>query len=127
MVYIVNTRGCYSVERDLASIRNRLFTAITRSKEWVRVLGVGESMVKLQSEYEALKARNFELRLIYPTPEQRAYLRVIHQDMTTEGSKRLRNRERILNDLREDFESGEVHLEALDEENIARFKKIFTE
>ena len=124
MVYIVNAQECYSSGRDLARIRNRLFTAITRSKAWVRVLGVGEAMEKLKAEYEALKARNFELRFTYPTPEQRAYLRVIHRDMTTKGSRRLGHRDRDLNDLLEDLESGEVQIEDLDEETIARFKKI---
>ncbi len=127
MVYIVNAQECYSAGRDLASVRNRLFTAITRSKAWVRVLGVGESMVKLKSEYDALKARDFELQFTYPTPEQRAYLRVIHRDMITEGPKRLWNRDRNLNELLEDLESGKVHIEDLDEETIARFKKILAE
>ena len=63
IVYTVNAQDCYSASRVLASIRNVLVTAITRSKAWVRVLGVGETMVKLKSEYEALKARNLELRL----------------------------------------------------------------
>ncbi len=67
------------------------------------------------------------MRFIYLTLEQRAYLRVIHWEMITEGSKCLGNRERYLYDLVEDFESGEVHLEALDEENTARFMKIFAE
>ena len=124
MVYIVNAQECYTAGRDLASVRNRLFTAITRSKAWVRVLGVGEAMVKLKSEYDALKANDFELRFTYPTPEQRAYLRVIHRDMTTDESRRLGNRYTNLNDLLEDLESGEVHIEDLDEETIARFKKI---
>lgn len=124
MVYIVNAQDCYSAGRDLASVRNRLFTAITRSKAWVRVLGVGNSMVKLTSEYEALKARNFELRFTYPTAEQRAYLRVIHRDMTTAGSKRLRNSDENLHDLLKDLESGAVHLEDLNEQTIARLKRI---
>ena len=44
MVYIVNAQDCHSAAWNLASIRNRLFTAITRSKAWVRVLGVGNGM-----------------------------------------------------------------------------------
>ena len=55
------------------------------------------------------------------------YLRVIHRDMTTEGSKRPGNRDANLNDLLEDLESGKVHLEDLDDETIARFKKILGE
>ena len=127
MVYIVNAQDCHSTARNLAVVRNRLFTAITRSKAWVRVLGVGESMTKLKSEYEALKARNFELRFTYPTTKQRARLRLIHRDMATEESGRLENRDRNLNDLLEDLESGAVRIEDLDEGTLARFKKVLRE
>ena len=36
MVYIINAQDCHSSARNLATIRNRLFTAITRSKSWIR-------------------------------------------------------------------------------------------
>ena len=126
MVYIINAQDCHSAVRNLASIRNRLFTAITRSKAWVRVLGIGESMAKLKSEYEKLRAQNFELRFTYPTSDQRENLRVIHRDMTTEESKRLKNRNKGLDDLLNELESGELHIEDLNEETIARFKIILT-
>lgn len=124
MVYIINAHECHSAVRNLARIRNRLFTAITRSKAWVRVLGYGESMALLKSEFEKLKARRFELRFTYPTSEQRERLRLIHRDMTTEESKRLKNRERDLDDLLLGLESGRVHIEDLDEDAVARFKGI---
>ena len=127
MVYIVNAQDCHSAVRNLAGIRNRLYTAITRSKAWVRVLGHGESMAKLKSEYEKLKARNFELRFTYPTSAQREHLRVIHRDLTKEEYSRLKNRDMHLDDLLKELESGKVHVEDLNGETIARFKKILTE
>lgn len=127
MVYIINAQDCHSAFRNLASIRNRLFTAITRSKAWVRVLGIGESMTELKSEYEKLKERDFELRFTYPTSEQREYLRVIHRDMSSEESRHVKNSDKSLYDLLEHLESGMVHIEDLNDEAIARFKKILTE
>ena len=127
IVYIINAQDCHSAVRNLASIRNRLFTAITRSKAWVRVLGIGESMVKLKSEYDDLKLQDFELKFTYPNPEQREHLRVIHRDATTEESKRLKSRNKGLSGLMDELESGEVHLEDLDEDTVARFKKFLTE
>ena len=127
MVYIINAQDCHSAVRNLARVRNRLFTAITRSKAWVRVLGFGESMTMLKSEYERLKARNFELRFTYPTSEQRERLRLIHRELTTEESKRLRNSNRELYDLLTGLESGEVHIEDLDEDAVARFKDFLTD
>jgi superfamily I DNA and RNA helicase len=44
MVYIINAQDCYYSFGNMATVRNRLFTAITRSKAWVRVLGFGKGM-----------------------------------------------------------------------------------
>lgn len=111
MVYIINAQDCQSAGRNLATIRNSLFTAITRSKAWVRVLGVGDGMTTLKEEYERLRSRNFELQFRYPTDEERQRLRVIHRDMTEEQSKKLKSKERALIDLVNDFESGSIHIE----------------
>lgn len=125
MVYIINAQDCHSAGRNLAGLRNRLFTAITRSKAWVRVLGVGKDMKELINEYEKLKARNFELQFTYPTREQRQQLRIVHRDMTTGERNRLESREKNLVDLINDLESGSIHAEDLDEKLVARFKEFF--
>ncbi|WP_419629534.1 DEAD/DEAH box helicase, partial [Thiolapillus sp.] len=52
MVYIVNAQDCDTPFSGLATLRNRLFTAITRSKAWVRVIGYGKMMQNLADEYE---------------------------------------------------------------------------
>ena len=115
MVYIINAQDCHSGARNLASIRNRLFTAITRSKAWIRVLGIGNGMAELTKEYETLKARNFELQFTYPTAKQREQLRIVHRDMTEEERKRLASRQKSLADLVRDLESGTIRAEDLDE------------
>ena len=72
MVYIINAQDCYDARDrrptapNLARIRNRLFTAITRSKAWVRVLGVGEEMKLLKEEYDRLAKEDFKLQFAYP-------------------------------------------------------------
>ena len=124
MVYIVNADDCHSSAWNLASIRNRLFTAITRSKAWVRVLGVGSGMKELIQEYERLKDRNFELHFTYPTKEEREQLKLVHRDMTTAERKRLRARERSLSDLIADLESGSVYPEDLDPQLMAKLKEL---
>lgn len=124
MVYIINAQDCHSGLRNLASLRNRLFTAITRSKAWIRVLGVGANMKELIKEYEELKKQNFELRFTYPTKEQREQLRLVHRDMTTVESKRLENRQKNLDALIEDIKSGSVHLEDLDKRTVDALRVI---
>lgn len=115
MVYIINADDCQADAFDLARIRNRLFTAITRSKAWVRVLGVGRRMRELTREFQELKIREFALDFKYPSAEERARLRVIHRDMTQAERRRVEGRNRNLGDLVRDIERGDVHVEDLDE------------
>ena len=124
MVYVINAQDCHKTARDLASVRNRLFTAITRSKAWVRVLGIGSGMEELKKEYNKLKEKNFELQFIYPTKQQREQLQIIHRDMTSEDRKRLQNREENLSRLVAELESGKVYLEDLDQATLDKLREI---
>ena len=127
MVYIINAQDCQSAHWNLASIRNRLFTAITRSKAWVRVLGVGDKMVKLKEEYEKLRSQNFELQFTYPTDEERQHLQVIHRDMTEKERKKLKSKDRALVDLVNDLASGRIHKEDLNEQAITKLRELLLE
>ena len=127
MVYVINAQDCQSAGLNLARIRNRLFTAITRSKAWVRVLGVGEGMTKLKVEYEKLVSCDFELRFRYPTEEERQHLRLIHRDLTEEERNQLIGSDRHLLTLVQDLESGKIHMEDLNEQAIGRLRDLLGE
>ena len=124
MVYIINAQDCHLAAQNLANIRNRLFTAITRSKAWVRVLGVGSGMKELIREFEELKKRDFELQFTYPTQEQRAQLEIVNRDTTTEERKRIQNRQQNVFDLVKDLETGSVRTEDLNEGMVAKLKQL---
>ncbi len=115
MVYVMNADDCQSAALDLARIRNRLFTAITRSKAWVRVLGVGHRMRELTKEYEELCESGFVLRFRYPTELERQHLRTIHRDMTGGERERIEGRKRSFVEIVEDLVSGNLDWEDLDE------------
>ena len=87
----------------MAGIRNRLFTSITRSKSWVRVVGIGDSMDELCREFEELRCRNFKLCFKYPTDEQLEQLRIVYRDMTPEEKSRVRRANRSMDDLLQDL------------------------
>jgi len=84
MVYILNAQDCFNSfsKANLAVVRNRLFTAITRSKAWVRVLGIGSQMDKLIEEFEKLKQQNFKLVFSYPSDEEKRELRMVNKDIS---------------------------------------------
>jgi len=122
MVYIINAQDTYAGifgERDLIRRRNILFTAITRSKAWVRVVGVGEKMEKLIQEYEEVKKNNFKLKFIYPTPPEIERLNIIHRDISEEELKRHKRKVEsleVLLQIVEEIKRGETYLEDYPEE-----------
>lgn len=115
MVYVVNAQDCEGHGAGLASLRNRLFTAITRSKAWVRVIGHGPRMERIVKEFEQLKEKDFRLDFEYPTEELLERLRVVHRDLSPHEKKRLEGKKRQLADVLDALEKGELMPEDLDE------------
>lgn len=116
MVYVVNAQDCDGTGVGLASIRNRLFTAITRSKAWVRVIGYGQGMANLIREFERLKQRNFRLDFTYPTDEVLKKLRIVHRDLSPHEKQRLEQRQTGARELVNALERGEITPDDLDAE-----------
>ncbi len=114
MVYVVNAHDCWSSGYNLARIRNRLFTAVTRSKAWVRVCGVGRGMEKLMEEYQRLRRNNFELRFTYPTQEELSRLRIVHRDVTAEEEGRVKSHVQNMETLISDLESKNIYSEDME-------------
>ncbi len=126
MVYIVHAESCFDAPSyDLARIRNQLFTAITRSKAWVRVVGIGEEMNQLISEYQKVKEREFTLDFIYPTREQRARMNVVNRDMSKAEKNRIAKNQRNLATLIDELQRGVVHPEDFDKAQIAQLQQLF--
>jgi superfamily I DNA and RNA helicase len=126
MVYVINAQDCFSafVPRDVARVRNRLFTAITRSKAWVRVLGVGPSMAALRNELEKVKAANFELRFRYPTEAERKQITIVNRDMSKNEQARVDQKRSSLLDIIESLESGETFIEDYPKETIEKLRAL---
>ncbi len=114
MVYVVNAQDCDGVGVGLASLRNRLFTAITRSKAWVRILGFGPGMASLIREFNALKRNDFRLEFTYPTNEVLTKLRVVHRDLSPQERQRLEQKKNRAVELAEALERGELTPDDLD-------------
>lgn len=124
MVYIINAQDCYSSFGNLASVRNRLFTAITRSKAWVRVIGVGNGMQALIREFEQVKENAFSLRFRYPTEGERKHLNIVNRDMTEDERRRVRKKKDDFAQLLDDLEAGLVYPEDLGADQLTRLKAL---
>lgn len=132
MVYIINAQDCYSNEKlednkSLLKKRNILFTAITRSKAWVRVCGIGERMDKLIEEYEKVKAHNFELNFSYPTSQEIQEMNLIHRDFSSEESAKISSDVGAMSDTLDvirRIKQGDAFIEDYPEELQIFLKKI---
>jgi superfamily I DNA and RNA helicase len=126
MVYVINAQDCFGspLPREVARTRNRLFTAITRSKAWVRVLGVGKAMDALKSEFEKVQAENFALRFRYPTEEERKTMTTVNRDMSKAELERSAKRRSNLLDIIESLESGESFIEDYPERVIIKLQAL---
>ncbi len=91
IVYLINADLC-ARGINLSRKRNIIFTAMTRSKAWVRVSGIGDDMDLLIQEFNSVKERNFQLEFTYPDKSQRKNMRIIHRDMTQNELRDIRKK-----------------------------------
>lgn len=80
VVFIVNSEFCES-DFQIKKRRNIIFTAMTRSRAWTYVSGVGDSMIQIQNEFEAIKNDGFTLKFHYPSEEVSKELAISMDDL----------------------------------------------
>lgn len=124
MVYVINAQDCYDSQTLLATVRNRLFTGMTRSMAWIRVVGVGEDMRKLVEEYERVKQAKFTLKFKYPTSELRRQLRIVNRDKSNTDAKNIHDFQSTVEALIKKLGAGEVHIEDLTPEIQSQLKAL---
>lgn len=111
MVYIIDSQYCYA-GYELITLRNTLFTAITRSRGWVNILGRGPDMAALAKEMECVIETGFHLNFKIPDKRERAQLRQIHRDRSDDEKLKIQKIEDSLKDFIELVRRGELSLES---------------
>ena len=112
MVYIANADNC-AQGWEMISLRNTLFTAITRSRAWVRLLGVGDGMAVLMGEIDKVRQEGYRLSFRIPTQDQLARIRTINRDRSTQEKEDMRKAEKHVDGLLALIERGDVTPELL--------------
>lgn len=110
MVYIMDAQYCNASNRR-AWRRNILFTAMTRTKAWLRVCGIGQYFQDLKNEFEAVKQNGFRLSFVYPTAAERETMRVVNRDMTSAERRRVNEAKRSAANLNTLLDNGTVNIE----------------
>lgn len=93
LIYILNSQYCYD-GLELSRKRNILFTAITRSRAWVNILGYNDNetldnMTKLQEEFKKIVEHDYQIQFTLPSDEELENLRQIHRDRSKDSINRL--------------------------------------
>ena len=123
MVYVLNSDYCFS-GLELSKKRNTLFTAITRSRAWVRVCGVGPSSQRLTAEFDRISAGQFALEFSYPSADEIKKMRRIHRDRSEAEQKKINRSVSEFSGVIEQINRGELSTDALPEELLAALAKI---
>ena len=117
VVYVLNAHECYSGS-ELTKRRNMLFTAITRSRAWVRILGIGSEMKNLSKEIEDVRKNNYQMIFKVPSAAEIARFRTIHRDMSEEELAKLRKIKQKLDETKRlltDLNLEEIPKDLLDQ------------
>lgn len=107
MVYIVNSEFC-ARGQEMITLRNTLFTAITRSRAWVRICGIGTDMEMLRKEIKKCTDNNFQLEFTVPTAAELEKMRLIHRDRTEAEKKKLKEAINAIKGLTKSVEKGDI-------------------
>ncbi|MBO0427824.1 DEAD/DEAH box helicase [Vagococcus fluvialis] len=68
-------------------IRNMLFTAITRSRAWVRMTGTGVFLNMISNEINEVISNDYVLKMDVPTPGDIELLNVVNADIQSSSTK----------------------------------------
>jgi superfamily I DNA and RNA helicase len=126
MVYVANSHECYD-GLQLAKKRNTLFTAITRSRAWVRVCGCGAKSERLAAEFAQVSNAGFRLDFAYPTVDQIQHIRRIHRDRSESEQRKINKKVSEFSDVIELIRSGELSADSLPEEFLEQLRSIIPE
>jgi superfamily I DNA and RNA helicase len=109
MVYAIDSQHTAS-NFNAVTRRNTLFTAITRSRAWVRVTGWGAQMAPIEAEARKVAKAHFRLQFRIPTAGELAQLRHLHRDRPAEVEESLRKATEGLTAFVEAYEKGDLDL-----------------
>lgn len=112
MVYALDSQ--YSAQPfNAVTRRNTLFTAITRSRAWVRIVGWGDEMKPILDETQEVLSKHFVLEFSIPTMDELKELRHLHRDRTVVEEATVRRAAQGVSAFLDAVERGDMDLSDL--------------
>lgn len=121
MVYVMNAEYC-STGLETVKQRNILFTAITRSRAWVRISGTGDDFEDIKSEFLRCFNKDFRLDFKCPTKSEMQEIRRLNRERTQEELDQATKAKNNIDSLIEILKKGNLDTELVPE--IAKLKDI---
>lgn len=98
-VYVLNAHKCINTLTKIGD-RNALFTAITRSKGWVRMIGIGSEMDLLIEEFNKIKEHDYKLYFEkYPDEEARNEIVQNNKDISSKDTNTINKAQELISKL----------------------------
>lgn len=86
MVYLADAEyGC--LQSEIVQARNVLFTAITRSRAWIRISGIGNGMERIKREIEVCQKNDYALKIQIPKKEEIKALNLLNKGNSNSEQK----------------------------------------
>lgn len=86
MVYLADAEyGC--LQSEIVQARNVLFTAITRSRAWIRISGIGNGMARIKKEIEECQKQDYALKINIPQKDEIKALNLLNKGNPSTGQK----------------------------------------
>lgn len=123
MVYAIDAQRAADSYNEVTR-RNTIFTAITRSRAWVRISGWGEQMDVVAQEIEKVIDEGFKLKFKIPTTAELEHLRHIHRERPREHEATVRKASAGLSSFLEAVDAGELDFADLPPELRRRLQSL---
>lgn len=122
MVYVLDSQ--YATHPHSAiTRRNTLFTAITRSRAWVRICGYGDAMKPLAAEVVSVQDEDYALKFKVPTTAELTRMRRVNRDRSEAEADSVKRATESLEFLLQAFDNGELDIDDLPPRLRTRFMK----
>lgn len=114
MVYLADAEyGC--LKSEIIQARNTLFTAITRSRAWVRITGVGSGMDLVEAEINKCRKNEYVLEINIPSKPEIEQLNLLNRGKKEQ--QQVKNVEKTADQLIKMLKSGEIEIEGIPQLN----------
>ena len=123
MVYLADAEyGC--LQSEIVQARNVLFTAITRSRAWIKITGIGNGMEQIRQEIRECINNDYALEIDIPSEDEIKELNLLNRENSEKLGKITKNVEKTTEELIKLLKSETVDIDDIPQlQDLAKLLK----